>query len=112
MTLGMDVLHTKSVSGVLKELMMFAIAYNLVRLVMQEAGKRQGVPPIRISFTDALRWLLNAGPNTRLVPLIVLAERPGRCEPRVRKRRPKNYPAMRRPRDVLTQALWAKGVTP
>lgn len=111
-TLGMDVLRTKSVTGVCKELAMFAIAYNLVRLVMLEAGKRQGVPPTRISFTDALRWLLNAGPNPRLTPLIVLPERPGRSEPRVRKRRPKNYPAMRRPRDVLTQALWSKGLTP
>lgn len=111
-TLGMDVLRTKSVAGVRKELAMFAIAYNLVRLVMVEAGQRQGVPPTRISFTDALRWLLNAGPNTRLTPLIVLPDRPKRCEPRVRKRRPKNYPAMRRPRDVLTQALWSKGLTP
>lgn len=110
-TLGMDVLHTKSVTGVLKELAMFAIAYNLVRLVMLEAGKRQSVAPSRISFTDALRWLLNAGPNTRLTPLIVLPERPGRCQPRVRKRRPKNYPAMRRTRDVLTQALWGKALT-
>lgn len=111
-TLGMDVLRTKSLAGVRKELAMFAIAYNLVRLVMLEAGKRQGVPPSRISFTDALRWLLNAGPSTQLPPLIVLPDRPGRCEPRVRKRRPKNYPAMRRPREALTQALWSKGLTP
>jgi len=110
-TLDMDVLRTKTVDGVQKELAMFAIAYNLVRLVMLEAGKRQGVPPTRISFIDALRWLLNAGPDTRLTPLIVLPERPGRCEPRVRKRRPKNYPLMTRPRDALTKALWSKGLT-
>ena len=30
--MGMEVLHCKSVDGVLKELYMFAIAYNLVRL--------------------------------------------------------------------------------
>jgi hypothetical protein len=111
-TLGMDVLHTKSVDGIHKELAMFAIAYNLVRLVMLEAATRQKVPPARISFVDALRWLLHAGPNTRLTPLIVLPERPGRCEPRVRKRRPKNYPPMSRPRAVLTQALWTQGLTP
>lgn len=112
MTLGMDVLHTKSVDGIHKELAMFAIAYNLVRLVMLEAGKRQGVPPTRISFIDALRWLLNARPNTPLTPLIVVPDRPRRCEPRVRKRRPKNYLAMTRPRHVLTKDLWGKGVTP
>jgi hypothetical protein len=111
-TLGMDELRTKTVTGIRKELAMFAIAYNLVRLVMLEAGEQQGVPPSRISFIDALRWLLNARPHTPLTPLIVLPERPGRCQPRVRKRRPKNYPAMKRPRDVLTQALWSKGLTP
>lgn len=111
-TLGMDVLRTKSVTGIHKELVMFAIAYNLVRLVMLEAATRQNVPPTRISFIDALRWLLHAGPNTRLTRLVILPERPGRCEPRVRKRRPKNYPPMSRPRAVLTQALWTQGLTP
>lgn len=56
-TLGMDVLRTETVRGVLKELTMFAIAYNLVRLVMIESARRQGLPVERISFTDALRWL-------------------------------------------------------
>jgi hypothetical protein len=111
-TLGMDELHTKTVIGIRKELAMFAIAYNLVRLVMLEAGLRQGVPPSRISFIDALRWLLHARPHASLTPLVVLPERPGRCQPRVRKRRPKNYPAMKRPRNVLTEALWIKGLTP
>lgn len=111
-TLGMDVLRTRSVTGIHKELVMFAIAYNLVRLVMLEAGRRQGVPPNRISFVDALRWLLYAGHNAPLTRLIVVPERRGRYEPRVRKRRPKNYPAMSQPRSVLTQALWATGLTP
>jgi len=110
-TLGMDVLRTKSVTGIHKELAMFAIAYNLVRLVMLEAGRRQAVLPNRISFKDALRWLLTAGPNARLTPLIVLPERPGRCEPRVQKRRPKNYPLMTRTRSALTQTLWGKALT-
>lgn len=56
----MEVLHCKSVEGVLKELYMFAIAYNLVRLVMLEASRRQKVPLERISFLDALRWLRDA----------------------------------------------------
>jgi len=48
-TLGMDVLRTKTVDGVQKDLAMFAIAYNLVQLVMLEAAKRQGVPPTRVT---------------------------------------------------------------
>jgi hypothetical protein len=111
-TLGMDTFHTKSVDGVHKELAMFAIAYNLVRLVMLEAAERQGVPPSRISFIDALRWLREAGPHTPLTPLVVLPERPGRHQPRVRKRRPKKYPLMQKPRIALTQALSRTGVAP
>jgi hypothetical protein len=55
-TLGMDVLHCETEAGILKELTTFAIVDNLVRLVMLEAGRRQGVATKRISFVDALRW--------------------------------------------------------
>ena len=37
--------------------------------------------------------------------MVVNPERPGRVEPRVRKRRPKQFPLMKRPRDVLRKAL-------
>ena len=40
----------------LKELFTFVIVYNLVRLVMLEAGRRHGVPVERISFVDALGY--------------------------------------------------------
>ena len=56
-TLGMDVLRTKTVDGIEKELVMFAIASNLVRLVMLESAGRQGVDPDQISFADSLSWL-------------------------------------------------------
>ncbi len=59
-TLGMDVLKCATEAGVLKELMVFATVYNLVRVVMCEAGHRQGVSPERINFVDALRWLTSA----------------------------------------------------
>ncbi len=52
-TMKMDVLKCKTVDGVLKELTMYAIAYNLVRVAMCEAGDRQGVMADRISFVDA-----------------------------------------------------------
>jgi hypothetical protein len=104
-TLHMDVLRTKSVDGIHKELAMFAIVYNLVRLVMLEAAQRQGVMPDRISFVDALRWLVAAGTGLPLRRIRVLPLRPDRHEPRVRKRRPKNYPLMTKPRAELMQAL-------
>jgi Transposase DDE domain len=107
-TMGLEVLHCQSVVGVLKELYMFALAYNLVRLVMLEASRRQQVPLDRISFIDALRWLRDAGPDTRLTPLVVNPARPNRLEPRVIKRRMKEYNLMKKPRATLRKALRRK----
>jgi hypothetical protein len=104
----MDVLKCKTVDGVHKELMMYAIAYNLVRLTMCEAGDRQGVAADRVSFIDALRWLRGADEGEEMPELVVNPERPGRYEPRVRKRRPKQYPVMKRPRAELRKELREK----
>jgi hypothetical protein len=104
-TLRMDVLKCRTVAGVEKEAVMFVLVYNLVRMVMHAAARRQQVPPARISFLDTLRWLLSATPDSRLPELIVNPCRPHRCEPRVRKRRPKQYPVMKRPRSELRKAL-------
>lgn len=104
-TLGMDVLRCETESGVLKELTVFAIVSNLVRLVMLEASQRQGVPVERISFVDALRWLSCSPPGTPLPVLIVNPYRPGRVEPRRKTRRAKKHPDMIRSRSVLRQRL-------
>lgn len=104
-TMHMDVLRCKTVEGVHKELRMLALVYNLVRLIMLEAAKQQRVHVERLSFIDALRWLIHVQPGESLCTLIVNPLRLGRCEPRVRKRRPKQYPLMKRPRHVLKQAL-------
>jgi len=104
-TLGMDVLKCKTVAGVEKEATMFVLVYNLVRMVMREAAQQQGVEADRISFIDTLRWLMSDRSNSRLPELIVHPLRPGRFEPRVRKRRPKSYPLMTRPRAELRKAL-------
>ena len=75
---------------------------------MEEAGRRQGVEPDRISFVDAWRWLQEAKPGEKLPKLVVNPLRPGRVQPRVRKRRPKRYPLMKRPRAELREALFEK----
>jgi hypothetical protein len=111
-TLGMDVLKCKTVAGVQKEATMFVLVYNLVRMVMREAARRQEVDVERISFMDAWRWILSATPDTKLSDLILNPLRPGRYEPRVRKRRPKQYPLMKRPRAELRKALENKGLAP
>jgi hypothetical protein len=62
----------------------------------------------RISFIDAWRWLRHARPGDELPTLVVNPERPSRAEPRVRKRRPKGFPLMKRPRAVLRKELLTK----
>jgi hypothetical protein len=92
-TLGMRQLKCKSVAGVLKELAAFLLAYNLVRAVMVRAAARQGTTPDRVSFADALRWLLWAAPaGAALYDLVINPRRPGRHEPRAIKRPWDTYP--------------------
>lgn len=107
-TLGLDVLRCHTVEGVLKELAVFVLIYNLVRRVMCEAARRQDVDPDRVSFIDAWRWLRHARPGDELPDLVINPDRPGRVEPRVRKRRPKQFPVMKKPRSVLRKALMQK----
>ena len=101
----MDVLHCKTVPGVLKELTVFAIVYNLVRLVMCQSATLQQIGVERISFLDALRWLGAPSTGMPLEALVVNPARPYRGEPRVKKRRPKPFPLMITPRQALRQRL-------
>jgi hypothetical protein len=107
-TMKMDVLKCTTVDGVHKELTMYALAYNLVRLTMCEAGDRQGVVADRVSFIDALRWLQQAEEGEEMPELVVNPLRPGRSEPRCKKRRPKQYDLMRVPRAELRKRLREK----
>lgn len=109
-TLGMDVLKSQTVAGVLKELLMFGLVYNLVRAVMVQAAEAEGVEPDRISFVDALRWLRIALWADVPLRLTINPLRPGRLHPRVRKRRCKKYPVMKKPRQKLIQQLERKRV--
>ena len=108
-TMKMDVLKCMTVDGVLKELTMYAVAYNLVRVTMCEAAARQGVAVVdRVSFIDALRWLRGAEAGEEMPELVVNPLRPGRSEPRCKKRRPKQFDLMRLPRAELRKRLREK----
>ena len=104
-TMKMDVLKCKSVDGIMKELKVFVLVHDLVRLVMLKAAQQQGVAVDRIGFADALRWLRDARGGGAPPGLIVNPARDGRVEPRVVKHRPKPLPLMTQPRDTLRQAL-------
>jgi hypothetical protein len=79
----------------------FVLVYNLVRLAMAEAARRQGVSPDRISFLDALTWLLWSTPQG---PTPQLRVNPARCrptEPRARKHGGYLFPIMKQSRHEL-----------
>jgi hypothetical protein len=103
-SMKMDVLRCETVEGVLKELAVFALAYNLVRSVMGESARLQGVDPDRIGLVDAVRWLIGIEEGDVSV-LVINPSRPGRVEPRVKKRRPKQYTLMTKPRSELRKSL-------
>ncbi len=107
-TMKMDVLKCMTVDGVLKELTMYAVAFNLVRVAMCQAASRQDVVPDRVSFIDALRWLREAEAGEEMPELVVNPWRPGRYEPRCKKRRPKQFDLMGVPRAELRKRLREK----
>ena len=100
-TLGMRVVRPKTVAGVLKELCVFAMVYNLVRLVMIRSAQKHGLDLSRVSFIDALRCLRHREELNPLPRLFCQPWRPGRVQPRVIKRRQNAYRIMTRPRAVL-----------
>ncbi len=97
-TMKMDVLRCQTAEGIFRELAVFGIVYNAVRLVMIHAAEAQGIPPDRISFIDVLRWLGLGCPGRDLPRFIV---NPVRCRspaPRCTRRRPKPLRYLTRPR--------------
>jgi hypothetical protein len=104
-TMQLAVLRGQTVAGVLQAWTIFALAYNLVRLVMGQAAILQHIGVQRLSCVDALRWL---GPPSTGIPrsaLRVNPIRPHRVAPRVTKRRPKPFPLMITPRHERRQPL-------
>ena len=114
-TMGMEQLRCKSPAMVEKELLVYLIAYNLIRCVMAEAVDLHSADLERISFKgtlDALRQYSDAISRARnqktrrqlwddLLYNIVrdqVRDRPNRCEPRAIKRRPKPFPLLNKPR--------------
>lgn len=109
-TLGMDVLSCQTPQMVEKELWVYLLAYNLIRLLMAQAAHNAGLHPREVSFKHTVqmwtewtsRILHNDATHTseffRLLAQLTVGGRPGRIEPRARKRRPKPYPWLKVPR--------------
>ncbi|MDF1816570.1 MAG: IS4 family transposase [Verrucomicrobiales bacterium] len=115
-TMGMEMLRTKTPEMIKREILMHMIAYNVVRLLMLKAGNLYGVNHRRVSFKGTIQILeearinfiniadkprLRAGAKEALLGEIaeqIMADRPGRNEPRKKKRRPKPYGWISKPR--------------
>lgn len=98
-TMKMNVLRCKTLQGVMKELAVYLMVYNLIRLVMLSAAAAQKVDVRRVSFIDAMRLVAARmiGLNT-VEKLIVNPDRTGRVQLRVIRRRPKAYDWLLMPR--------------
>lgn len=104
-TLKMRKVKSKTAQGVRKELVVYALVYNLIHVVMLQAALRENTTPDRIGFLDTLRWLLSAAPGECLPDLLVNPFRPDRHEPRVIKDLQDTYRKMTRPRKQLRKEL-------
>jgi hypothetical protein len=119
--LGLDHVRCKTPPMVRRELWVTMLAYNLIRKVMATSAAVHGKEPRRLGFTRACQtvlaswilWSTGSCRNPRAMHAMMLeqiaahevANRPGRIEPRVLKRRRHHYPLMQRPRDELRAAL-------
>ena len=118
-TLEMDVLRCQTPAMVAKEIVMHALAYHLIRALMQDIAHSQTVALSRLSFkgtVDALRQWEELFEGSREHPRRVqklremfyqtvagdpLLVRPDRSEPRAVKRRPKNFRLLTKPRHEM-----------
>ncbi len=120
-TMGMDELRCRTPDMVRKELIMYFIAYNAARWMINEAAIKHAADPMKVSFKGALQELRNwefhlndpslsqsnnrkiidelyRGISLRIVPL-----RPNRKEPRCLKRRPKSYQLLTEHRHTMKE---------
>jgi hypothetical protein len=99
----MNALKSRTVDGVMKELMIYLIVWNLVRMTMAKFAQRAGVSVWRVSFIDTVRALCVLLQPERPTELNLLLNpvRPERWEPRKLKRRMKEYDLLKEPRQNI-----------
>ncbi len=120
----MDILRCKTPELVRKELWTHVLAYNLIRTIMAQAAVQHEIQPRTIRFKGALQTLeafqpvialqghhnaaFRAALYQYLLDAVVrhrVADRPDRFEPRRRKRRPKPYDRLIKPRQEAKRLM-------
>jgi Transposase DDE domain len=119
-TMQMDLLRCKTPELVRKEIWTHVLAYNLIRTIMAQTASQEGISPRSISFKATLQVLAAFQPvisqqahrgvehlnslyqqMLRAIAQHRVADRPDRFEPRMTKRRPKNYDRLTKPRTEI-----------
>lgn len=121
-TLGMEKLSCKTPQMIEKEMWVYFLAYNLIRLLMAQAATLSDVLPRQLSFKHTVQlWLawhqqpvaLNIDGGQAhlfiLIAQVTVGNRPGRIEPRAVKRRPKPFPLLMKPREVARNEIKRNG---
>ncbi len=121
-TLGMEKLSCKTPQMIEKEMWIYFLAYNLIRLLMAQAATLSDMLPRQLSFKHTVQLWLTWSQQTYaldidggqehlfiLIAQVTVGNRPGRIEPRTVKRRPKPFPLLMKPREVARAEIRKKG---
>uniref|UniRef100_E6QXH7 Transposase of ISCARN115, IS4 family IS4 group n=1 Tax=mine drainage metagenome TaxID=410659 RepID=E6QXH7_9ZZZZ len=121
-TLGMATLSCKTPEMCEKEMWVYLLAYNLIRLIMAQSALIADVLPRTLSFKHTAQlWVAWDGMSlsadgmdniTGLFALVAeqsIGNRPGRIEPRAAKRRPKPYPLLNENRAMAREKVKVYG---
>ena len=118
----MEMLSCKTPAMAIKEIWVYLLAYNLIRLMMAQAARLADRLPRQLSFKHTVQlWIAwdrhanSIAHDYKLYDLFVLiaqqqvGDRPGRIEPRAIKRRLKPYPLLTKPREMTKADILKHG---
>lgn len=120
-TLGLETLSCKTPGMAVKELWVYLLAHNLIRMVMAQSALLADCLPRQLSFKQSLQLCLalrqyGTGKQDeevlKLLQLIArkrVGNRPSRIEPRAVKRRPKPYPKLMQARGAARAEVRKNG---
>ena len=120
-TMGLDVLRCKTPEMARKEALVGVLMYNLIRQTILQAAQEADVSPRHLSFTAAMQqtaafwevtFYADEEKRQSLIATLLhnvsqhrVGNRPGRAEPRAKKRRPKNHKLLTDSREEARRKL-------
>ena len=118
----METLSCKTPEMSEKEIWIYFLAYNLIRLLMAQSALLADIVPRQLSFKHTLQlWLAwcqqgaynDYEANQELLFALIsqqkIGNRPGRIEPRAVKRRPKPFSLLMKPREEARAEIKKNG---